>query len=70
VGNPVALAFAIVAAANYAFILPSATTAPAIVTGSGWVPVGFLARYGLIMVIPIVLLFTFIGYPYATLIFR
>lgn len=70
VGNPVALAFVIIAAANYAFILPSATTAPAIVTGSGWVPVSFLARYGVIMVIPIVLLFTFIGYPFADLIFR
>jgi sodium-dependent dicarboxylate transporter 2/3/5 len=70
VGNPVALAFAIAAAANYAFILPSATTAPAIVTGSGWVPVRFLARYGVLMVIPIVLLFTFVGYPFATLIFR
>jgi sodium-dependent dicarboxylate transporter 2/3/5 len=70
VGNPVALAFVIAAAANYAFILPSATTAPAIVTGSGWVPVGFLARYGVIMVIPIVLLFTFVGYPFACLLFR
>ena len=69
VGNPVALAFTIAAAANYAFILPSATIAPAIVTGSGWVPVGFLARYGVIMVVPIVLLFTFVGYPYASLLF-
>jgi len=68
-GNPVALAFAITAAANYAFILPSATTAPAIVTGSGWVPVGFLARYGIIMVVPVVLLFTFVGYPFACLLF-
>jgi sodium-dependent dicarboxylate transporter 2/3/5 len=70
VGNPMALAFTIAAAANYAFILPSATTAPAIVTGSGWVPVDFLARYGILMVIPIVLLFTFVGYPFAALIFR
>ena len=70
VGNPAALAFVIAAAANYAFILPSATTAPAIVTGSGWVPVDFLARYGVIMVIPIVLLFTFVGYPFACFIFR
>jgi sodium-dependent dicarboxylate transporter 2/3/5 len=70
VGNPMALTFAIIAAANYAFILPSSTTAPALVTGSGWVPVDFLARYGVIMVIPIVLLFTFIGYPFACLIFR
>ncbi len=29
------------------------------------VAVGFLARYGVIMVVPIVLLFTFIGYPFA-----
>jgi sodium-dependent dicarboxylate transporter 2/3/5 len=69
VGNPAALAFVITAAANYAFILPSATTAPAIVTGSGWVPVRFLAKYGVLMVVPIVLLFTFVGYPYAVMIF-
>ncbi len=68
-GNSAAFAFVISAAANYAFVLPSATTSTAIVVGSGWVPVRFLAKYGLLMVIPVVLLLTFIGYPYAAMIF-
>ncbi len=70
VGNPVAMAFIIAAGANYAFALPSATTSTALVTGSGWVPVGFMFKYGLLLIIPIVLLLTFIGYPLAALIFR
>ena len=64
VGNPLALGATIAAASNYAFSLPSATTTTAIVIGSGWVPVPFMARYGLIMILPIVLLFTFICYPF------
>lgn len=68
-GNPIALGVAISGACNYAFSLPSATTATAIAIGSGWVPVGFMAKYGFLMVIPIVLLFTFFGYYYAAFIF-
>ncbi len=70
VGNPVALGFSIFAGCHYAFSLPSATTATAIIIGSGWVPVKFMARYGVILIIPIVLLFTFVGYSLACLIFR
>ncbi len=69
-GNPAALGVVIAAAANLAFALPSATTSTALVVGSGWVPVPFLARYGAILIIPMILLFTFVGYPYACLIFR
>jgi sodium-dependent dicarboxylate transporter 2/3/5 len=70
VGNPLAMAFIIAAGANYAFALPSATTSTALVTGSGWVPVGFMFKYGILLIIPIVLLLTFIGYPLAALVFR
>jgi len=69
IGNTVALGATISAASNYAFSLPSATTTTAIVVGSGWVSMGFLARYGVMLIIPIVLLFTFVCYPLATLIF-
>ncbi len=68
--NMAAFGSTIAIAANYAFSLPSATTAVAIVIGSGWVPVSFLVRYGLISIIPIVLLLTFICYPFATMIFH
>jgi sodium-dependent dicarboxylate transporter 2/3/5 len=68
-GNP-ALAVVISAASNIAFSLPSATTSTALVTGSGWVPVPFMLKYGLLVFIPVVLLFSFVVYPFALLIFR
>ena len=68
-GNP-ALAVVISAASNMAFSLPSATTSTALVTGSGWVPVPFMLKYGLLVFIPVVLLFSFVVYPFALLIFR
>ena len=70
VGNPIALGFTIFAGSHYAFCLPSATTVTAIITGSGWVPVKFLAGYGALTVIPIILLLTFVCYPLASIIFR
>ena len=70
VGNPVALGFSIFAATRSAFVLPSATVVTAIVTGSGWVPVKFMLRYGIITMIPIVLLITFVCYPLASIVFR
>lgn len=70
VGNPAALGVGIAAASNLAFALPSATTSTALVVSSGWVSVPFLARYGVFLIIPMILLFTFVGYPYACLIFR
>ncbi|HEX78643.1 MAG TPA: hypothetical protein G4O19_00615 [Dehalococcoidia bacterium] len=67
--NPIALGTTIAASANYAFSLPSATTTTAIVVGSGWVSVGFLGKYGSILIIPIVLLFTFVCYGLTSAIF-
>ena len=70
VGNPVAFGFSIFAASRTAFALPSATVVTALVTGSGWVPIKFMLRYGAITIIPVVLLITFVCYPFASLIFR
>lgn len=70
VGNPVALGFTIFGSSHYAFSLPSATAVTAIVVGSGWVSVAFLGRYGVMLLIPVILIFTFIGYPLAAFIFR
>ncbi|MFC1983667.1 SLC13 family permease [Chloroflexota bacterium] len=70
VGNPIALGVTIAAASNYAFSLPSATTTTALVIGSGWVSVGFMARYGTLLLIPIVLLFTFVCYPFVSFLFH
>ena len=70
VGNPIALAATISITSNYAFSLPSATPSTAVAIGSGWVPVKFMARYGVMLIIPMVLLFTFVGYPLACLLFR
>jgi sodium-dependent dicarboxylate transporter 2/3/5 len=69
IGNPIALGTALSGASYFALSLPSATAVTAIATGSGWVPVSFMARYGLLFIIPIVLMFTFIQYPIASIIF-
>jgi sodium-dependent dicarboxylate transporter 2/3/5 len=69
-GNPVALAFSMWYGARAALALPSATSTTAMVTGSGWVPVSFMARYGFPLIIPMALFFAFVCYPLATLIFR
>jgi sodium-dependent dicarboxylate transporter 2/3/5 len=69
VGDQIAMGAAIAAGSNYAFSLPSATTTTAIVIGSGWVPVPFMLRYGVMLIIPITLAFTFICYPFASIIF-
>ena len=70
IGNPTALGFCIGGASSYAFCLPSATAATAIVIGSGWVPIRMMARYGLVLAIPVILLFTFVAYPFAALILQ
>ncbi len=70
VGNPVALGFAIFAGARAGFALPSATTNTALVTGSGWVPVGFMARHGFTVTIGIILLCICVVYPLASFVFR
>ncbi len=69
-GNPVALGATIAVASNYGFALPSAVASTAIVVGSGWVPVGFMARYGFLLIIPTTLLLTFVCYPLASIILR
>ena len=66
VGNLAAFGATIAAASNYAFSLPSATTATALVIGSGWVSVKFMGRYGVLLIIPVVLLFAFVCYPLAS----
>lgn len=68
-GNPIGLGATIGAASNFAFSLPSATITTALAIGSGWVPVRFMAKYGVLMIIPVVLVFTFVGYPLATALF-
>ena len=70
VGNPVALGFAIFAGARAGFALPSATTNTALVTGGGWVPVGFMIRHGFAVTIGIILLCIGVVYPLASLIFH
>jgi sodium-dependent dicarboxylate transporter 2/3/5 len=69
IGNPIALGATITAASNCAFALPSATTTTALVVGTGWVKVGFMGRHGAVLLIPLVLVFTFICYSLCTLIF-
>ena len=70
IANPVAMGMTIAAASCYAFALPSATTATALVIGSGWVPVKFMLRYGLLLILPVVVLFTFFFYPLAAAVLR
>ncbi len=70
VGNLPALGYAIFAVTHNAFALPSATVVTAIIAGSGWVPVKFMARYGFILVIPMTLLVVFVAYPLASLVLR
>ncbi|MFH0847201.1 MAG: SLC13 family permease [Chloroflexota bacterium] len=69
-GNPMAIAFTLWFAARAAVATPSATSSVALAAGSGWVPVGFLMKWGFLLVIPFTLFYTFIVYPMATLIFR
>jgi sodium-dependent dicarboxylate transporter 2/3/5 len=68
-GNPIAMGTALSAASYFALSLPSATPVTAIVTGSDWVPVPFMARYGLLFIIPVVLIFCFVHYPIAAIVF-
>jgi sodium-dependent dicarboxylate transporter 2/3/5 len=69
-GNPVALGFSMWYGARSALALPSATSSTAMVIGSGWVSVPFMAKYGFPLIIPMVLFFAFVCYPLGTLIFR
>ncbi|MFC1899666.1 SLC13 family permease [Chloroflexota bacterium] len=68
-GNAAALGFTIFAGARAGFALPSATSNTAMVTGSGWVPVSFMLRHGVMITIGVVLLCIFVVYPLAALIY-
>lgn len=68
-GNALALGTTIAGASHFAFCLPSATAATAVIIGSGWVPTRFMARYGVMLILPITLIFTFLGYPLASFVF-
>ncbi|MDD4876169.1 MAG: SLC13 family permease [Dehalococcoidales bacterium] len=70
VGNAVALGFTIFAGARAGFALPSATTNTALITGGGWVPVGFMVRHGFAVTIGIVLVCIFIVYPLASIFYQ
>ncbi len=69
VGSP-ALGFTLIAGARSGFALPSATTNTALVTGSYWVLVGFMARHGFAITIGVILLCVFVVYPWASFVFR
>ncbi len=69
-GNPAALGAVISATSNCAFALPSATPPTAIVAGSGWVPVGFMAKYGALLMLPTMVIFILVGYPIAAALFH
>jgi di/tricarboxylate transporter len=69
-GNPMALAFAIWAGGSAGFALPSATTNTALVTGSSWVPIPFMARHGFTVSVGMVLACALVIYPWASFVFR
>ncbi len=69
-GNAAALGAVISAASNCAFALPSATPPTAIASGSGWVPVKFMAKYGALLIIPTIIIFALVGYPLAAVLLR
>lgn len=70
IGNQAALGFSIFAGARAGFALPSATTNTALVTGSRWVPVPFMARHGFTISVGMILLCVFVVYPWASFVFR
>lgn len=49
----------------YAFATPSAMTTVTLGVGSGWVSAGQMAKYGFLILIPDILIVTFIAYPIA-----
>ncbi|MFC1899665.1 SLC13 family permease [Chloroflexota bacterium] len=69
IGNAVAMGFTIFAGARSGFALPSANSTCALISGSGWVPIGFLFRHGAVLTIGIILICIFIVYPLAAFIY-
>jgi sodium-dependent dicarboxylate transporter 2/3/5 len=67
-GNQAALGFSIFAGARAGFALPSATSTIALITGTGWVPLPFIARHGFAVSAGMVLLCAFVVYPLASFI--
>jgi sodium-dependent dicarboxylate transporter 2/3/5 len=70
VGNPAAMAFTVFTGARTGFALPSATSTTAMVTGSGWVPIPYMFKWGGILIVPVAVLFTFVFYPWVDYVFR
>jgi di/tricarboxylate transporter len=68
-GDPIALAWAVNTAACLAIIFPSGTVVSALIIGSGEVSMPVVVRYGSFMVLFILLLITFVVYPYASFVF-
>jgi sodium-dependent dicarboxylate transporter 2/3/5 len=68
-GDPIALAWAVNTAACLAIIFPSGTVVSALIIGSGEVYMSVVVRYGSFMVLFILLLITFVVYPYASFVF-
>jgi sodium-dependent dicarboxylate transporter 2/3/5 len=69
-GEPAALGTILGMAISLDYLLPSGTTSNAIVAGSGWLRVGTMLRYGLVMAIATGMVLTFVSYPIAKLLLR
>lgn len=67
--NAIALGMMVGAIANYGLATPAATTSTSIAVGSGWVNGSFLFRYGWYLVFAVWLIFIFVGYPLASVLF-
>jgi len=67
IGNPAAVGVILGMSASLAYALPSGTTTNAIVAGSGWIDLGFMARYGVLLMIVHAVLMAFAVYPLAKL---
>jgi sodium-dependent dicarboxylate transporter 2/3/5 len=65
IGHPVALGSVLGMGASLDYLLPSGAPTNAIVAGSGWMRVGVMLRYGLIIAFITGLVLTFLTYPLA-----
>ena len=70
IGNPLALGVILGMAASLAYALPSGTATNAIVAGTGWLRIGVMARFGVVLMCLHALLLTFGVYPFAKYLLR
>jgi sodium-dependent dicarboxylate transporter 2/3/5 len=68
IGHPAAIGVLLGMSASLAYALPSGTTTNAIVAGSGWIGLGLMLRYGVLLMVLHALLMTGLVYPFAKLI--